>query len=141
MDGLSGVASGMAVVSLAVQLGGGIKKLYDFWGSVKEAPDDVRAITSDLSLLSSALAEMALEEQHSGLDPTLTAVLEACGDRVNKLVHLTNDFEPGFTSMSLRIRKWTAFKAVLKGEKIQKLQKVLDGLKFTLMLAQQNHLG
>ena len=139
MDGLSGAASGMAVVPLAVQLGDGIKKLYDFWASVKEVPDDVRAITTDLDLLRSVLAEMALEEQYSGPDPTLTTVLEACCDRVDKLAHLTNDMEPGFASMSLRIRKWTAFKVVLKGErfqKLQKLQKVLEGLKNTLMLAQ-----
>ena len=135
MDGLSGAASVVGVV----QLGDSIKKLCDFWDSVKEAPDDVHAISTDLSLLSSVLAEMAFEEQHCGPDHTFTRVLEACRDRVNKLTNITNDMEPGFASTSLRIRKWTAFKAVLKGGKIQKFQKVLDGLKMTLMLAQQSH--
>lgn len=139
MDGLSGAASGMAVVSLALQLSDGIKQLYDFWGSVKDAPDEIRVITTDLGLLSSVLAEMASEEQHYGPDPTLKAALELCCDRVSKIANLTNEMEPGFASMSFRIRKWTAFKAVLKGEKIQKLQKVLEGLKSTLMLAQQNY--
>ena len=138
MDGLSGAASGMAVVSLALQLSDGIKQLYDFWGSVKDAPDEIRVITTDLGLLSSVLAEMASEEQHSGPDPTLKAALELCCDRVTKIANLTNEMEPGFASMNFRIRKWIAFKAVLKGEKIQKLQKVLEGLKSTLMLAQQN---
>lgn len=139
MDGLSAAASGMAVVSLALQLGESIKQLYDFWGSVKDAPEDIRAITTDLGLLSSVLAEMASEEQHSGPDPTLTAVQQACRDKVRKIAKLTDEMEPGFASKSPRIRKWSAFKAVLKGEKIQKLQKVLDGLKSTLMLAQLNH--
>ncbi len=139
MDGLSGAASGMAVVSLAIQLGGNIKQLHDFWGSVKEAPDDIHTINTDLSLLSSVFAEMAFEEQHFGPDHTLTAILEACSDRVSKLTQVTNDLEPGFASRSLRIRRWTAFKAVLKKEKIQRFQKVLEGLKSTLMLAQQNH--
>lgn len=139
MDGLSGAASGMAVVSLALQLSDGIKQLYDFWDSVKDAPDEIRVITTDLGLLSSVLAEMASEEQHSGPDPTLKAALELCCDRVSKIANLTNEMEPGFASMSFRIRKWTAFKAVLKGEKIQKLQKMLEGLKSTLMLAQQNY--
>ena len=139
MDGLSGAASVVGVVSLTVQLGDSIKKLCDFWDSVKEAPDDVHAISTDLSLLSSVLAEMAFEEQHCGPDHTLTRVLEACRGRVNKLTNITNDMEPGFASTSLRIRKWTAFKAVLKRERIQKFQKVLDGLKMTLMLAQQSH--
>lgn len=139
MDGLSGAASGMAVVSLALQLVGSIKQLHDFWDSVKEAPDDVHTITVDLSLLSSVLAEMAFEEQHFGPDQTLTTALGLCCDKVNKLIHITSDMEPGFASKSLRIRKWTALKAVLKGESIQKFQKVLESFKATLMLAQQNH--
>ena len=139
MDGISSAASGIAVVSLALQLGGSLKHLYDFWGSVKEAPDEIYAITTDLSLLLSVLTEMAIEEQHSVPDPTLTGVLEACCDKAKKLIYITNDMEPGFASKSLRLRKWTAFRAVLKGEKLQKFQKLLEALKMTLMLAQQNH--
>ena len=139
MDGLSGAASGMAVVSLALQLGASIKHLYDFWGSVKDAPDEFHAITTDLSLLASVLAEMAFEEQCFEPDHTLPTVLEACCDKVNKLAYITNEMVPGFASRSLRIRKWTAFRAVLKGERIQRFQQVLEGLKITLMLAQQNY--
>ena len=141
MDGLSGAASGIAVVSIAIQLGDSIKKLCEFWASVKEAPDDVRAITADLQLLSSVLAGIASEEQRSGPDPTLTTILEACGDKVNKFTHITNGMEPGFASMSLRVRKWTAVKAVMKGEKIKKCRKLLEGLKITLMMAQLNYQG
>ena len=139
MDGLSGAASGMAVVSLAIQLGASIKHLYDFWASVKDAPDDFYAITTDLSLLASVLAEMAFEEQYFEPDHTLSTVLEACCDKVNKLAHITNEMVPGFASRSLRVRRWTAFRTVLKGERIQRFQKVLEGLKITLMLAQQNY--
>lgn len=69
----------------------------------------------------------------------LNKVLETCCDRVKKLTRITGDLEPGFASRSLRVRKWTAFKAALKGEKIQKFQGILEGLKSTLMLAQQSH--
>ena len=137
MDGLSAAASGMAVVSLAFQLGESLKHLRDFWDSVKEAPDDIHAIQEDLGLLSAVLAEMANEVQESGPDQTLMRALKACRDKVNKLTNITNDMEPGFASRSLRIRKWTAFKAVLKSEKIHKFQKVLEGVKSTLILAQQ----
>ena len=139
MDGLSAAASGMAVISLAFQLGDSLKQLHDFWDSVREAPDDIHAIQEELGLLSSVLAEMANEMQHSGPDQTLTRALEICSDKVKKLNRITNEMEPGFASGSLRIRKWTAFKAVFKSEKIQKFQKVLEGLKSTLMLAQQIH--
>lgn len=139
MDGLSAAASGMAVVSLAFQLGESIKQLHDFWDSIKEAPDDIHAIQEDLEILSSVLAEMADEVQHSGPDQTLTRALKICCDKVNKLTRITNEMEPGFASRSLRIRKWTAFKAVLKSEKIYRFQKALEGLKSTLILAQQTY--
>ena len=139
MDPFSAAASGMTVVSLAFQLGQSIKQLHDFWDLIGEAPDDIHAIQEDLGLLSSVLAEMANEVQHSGPDQMLTRALKACCDRANKLTGITNDMEPGFASRSLRIRKLTAFKAVLKGEKIHKFQEVLEGLKSTLILAQQSN--
>ena len=138
MDGLSGAASGMAVVSLAFQLGDSLKQLYNFWDSVREAPDDIHTVKKDLWLLSRVLADMAKEMQHSGPDQTLTGALKLCCDRANKLTDFTKDMEPGFASRSLRIRKWTAFKAVFKSEKIHKFQKVLEELKTTLILAQQS---
>ena len=141
MDGLSATASGMAVISLAFQLGNSLKQLHDFWDSVREAPDDIHTIQEELELLSSVLAEMANEMQHSGPDQTLTRALKTCCDKVNKLTRITNEMEPGFASRSLRIRKWTAFKAVFKSEKIQKFQKVLEELKSTLILAQQSSQG
>ena len=138
MDGLSGAASGIAVISLAIQLGDSIKKLCEFWTSVKEAPDDVRTITADLQLLSSLLTGIASEEQHFP-DPTLVIALKACYDNVTKLVRIANDMESGFASKKPRIRIWTAFRAAIKGESIRKSQRILGGLKSTLTLALHNH--
>ena len=139
MDGLSGAASAIAVVSLAIQLGDSVKKLCEFWASVKEAPDDVRAITADLQLLSSVLAGIASEEQHFEPDPTLVTALKVCGENVTKLARIANDMEPGFASKKPRIRIWPAFRAAVKGESIQKSQNILEGLKSTLTLALHNH--
>lgn len=55
MEGLSAAASGIAVVSIAVQLANSIKSLCEFWGSVQDAPDDIRAIVKELGLLSAVL--------------------------------------------------------------------------------------
>lgn len=139
MEPLSSAASCLAVVSLALQLADGIKQLCEFWISVKEAPDDIHTIATDLELLSAVLAHMAHEAQQVEPDPALEAALLVCNDEVRKLIHLTNEMEPGFASMSRRIRRWTAFKAVLNREKLQRFQKVLERLKITLVLAQQNH--
>lgn len=138
MDGLSSAASVIAVVSLAVQLADTAKQLCDFWTSIKDAPEDIRTIVADLELLNGVLAEMASESQHTGPDKTLTAVLQSCAGKLKSLTALTANLEPGFASKSLRTRKWTAFKFVLKGEKLRRFQEVLESLKSTLVLGQQN---
>ena len=138
MDALSSAASGMAVVSLAVQLAENIKKLCDFWNSIKDAPEDIREIAMELELLSSVLARIAYETQDPIPDASFVATLSGCSVKVKKLTALLNEMEPGFSSASLRARKWTAFKAVLKHGKLTKFQEGLDRLKATLLLVQQN---
>lgn len=139
MDGLSSGASAIAVVSLAAQLAESVKKLYDFYSSVKQAPEHVRGIASDLELLSTVLAGIALEAQRFAPDETLSAVLGGCTHRIKSLMVLTNDMEPGFASHSLRVQKWTTFKAVLKDVNLGKVQDGVERLKISLLLAQQNH--
>ena len=137
MDGLTSAASVISVASLAVQLAGSVKKLCEFWGSVKEAPEEVRAITTDLKLLSSVLSEIALESQHVGFDVTMAAVLTNCTVKVRTLSVILDSIEPGLASRSSPIRIWTAFKATLKSGKIKEFQEALEKLKSTLLLAQQ----
>ena len=78
MDGLSGAASVIAVVSFTVQLAETTKKLYVFWNSLDEAPDFVHQIVADLKLLSTTLAEIALHEQKHGNNLSVTDILETC---------------------------------------------------------------
>ena len=140
MESLSAAASGIAVVSVAIQLADSVKKLHVFWCSVKEAPDDVRDIANDLVLLSAVLTQIAHEAQHSDPDITMVYALGGCQDKVRRLLAILNDIEPGFASKSLRIRKWTALRAVLKQGQLDKFQKALDRLKSTLVLAQQTQI-
>lgn len=138
MEGLSAAASGIAVVSFAIRLAESFKKLHDFWKSIKEAPEDIRATTTDLEFLSNVLLQIAYETQHVEPDETLIAALNGCCVKVKILTTLLDEIEPGFASTSLRIRKSTAFKAVLKHGELVKFQENLERLKSTLLLAQQN---
>ncbi|CAF9920432.1 hypothetical protein IMSHALPRED_004893 [Imshaugia aleurites] len=138
MEGLPTTASGLAVVSIAIQLAENFKKLRDFWISIKEAPEDIRAISVDLELVSSVLTQIAYETQHVEPDATLIAALNGCCVKVKTLTTLLNEIEPGFASISSRIRKWTAFKAVLKHRELMRFQETLERLKGTLLLVQQN---
>ena len=100
MDGLSGAASGIAVASIAIQLADSIKKLYEFWESVQDAPNDIRAVVKELRLLSAVLEGIQSNERRYGPDPTTTSVLESCADKVTALLGLVDDLEPGFASTS-----------------------------------------
>lgn len=139
MEGLSAAASGIAVVTVAVQLAESFKKLCDFWKSVKEAPEDIRAISADLEILSNVLMKIAHETQHVEPEAALIAALNGCCVKVKTLNTILNEIEPGFSSKKSRVRQWTAFKAVLKHGKLVKFQVALDRLKITLLLVQQDH--
>ena len=139
MDGLSAAASGMAVVSLAVQMAESFKKAHDFWSSIKDAPEDIRIISQDLRLLSSILAQAAKELQHIEPDDVLIAAMEGCSSKVRSLTSIMDEIEAGLTARKTRQRRWTSFKAVLKKDRIAEYQVSLERLKTSLMLAQQTH--
>ncbi|CZR52451.1 uncharacterized protein PAC_02328 [Phialocephala subalpina] len=137
MDGLSGAASGIAVVSFTLQLAESATKLYNFWKSVDEAPEFVHEIVEDLKLLSTTLAEIALHEQKHGNNGSVTDILESCTGQIQIMLRMTTKIEHGLESRSIGKRKWTAIKAVFKEEKIAKFQQRLLNIKTTLLLARQ----
>ena len=69
----------MAVISLALQLAGGFIKLYDFWGTVQGAPQEVSEVLVDLKLLSRILNELVKRNDPS---PHVKDVLEHCDTKV-----------------------------------------------------------
>ena len=91
----------------------------------------------ELDLLPTVLGRIACETQNVIPDATFQAALGACSAKVKKLTELLNDMEPGFSSANCSVRKWTAFKAVLKHGQLTKFQEALDRLKATLLLVQQ----
>ncbi len=80
MEGISAAASSFAVISIADQLVDRVKQLYQFWSAVKEAPCYIRAISSELRLLLSILAEIANHDQVRSVNTTgaATDVLRSC---------------------------------------------------------------
>ena len=136
MDGLSAAASGTAVVSAAVHLAESFKKLYDFWKSVRDAPEDIRATSVDLEILSNVLTQIAHETQHIKPSTSLIAALNECCAKVKILNTIRNKIESGFSSTKSRVRQWSAIKAVLKREELMKVQGELDRITITLLVVQ-----
>lgn len=137
MDGLSAAASGIAVVSLAIQLAESVKKLHDFWESVKDAPKHFCAIQTDLRLLFTILEKIDREEDLS--DPYIRDVLKNCEGQVASLVTTVSDIVPGFKAESRRTRAWASLKAAFKKEKVAEfkscLQETMSTLRLALMMA------
>ena len=133
------VCTGFAVVSLAGQLAQSTIKLYDFWESVKNAPGEVDAILIDLKLLAAVLKDITGNQlqQDSGNAIVITA-LDNCKSKINHLQTIVTEFDAGFQSDSKRIRKWSAFKAVRKKEKLHAFRTSLGETKSTLTIAQQS---
>jgi hypothetical protein len=132
MDGLSAAASGIAVVSLAIQLAESVKKLHDFWESVKDAPKHFCAIQTDLRLLSTILEKIDREEDLS--DPYIRDVLKNCEGQVASLVTTVS-----VKAESRRTRAWATVKAAFKKEKVGEfkscLQETMSTLRLALMMA------
>jgi hypothetical protein len=125
------------VVSLAIQLAENLKMLYDFWRSIKEAPESIRALANDLSLLSSVLVEIAAHGQQYGQSETTTNILESCTNQVKAMVAILDKLEKGWASSDPCVRKWSAVKAAFKEEKLAKFRILLEQTKSTLILARQ----
>ena len=142
MDVLSSASSAFAVVSLAIEVGDKIKKLCDFWNSIQEAPKEVRRIARDLTIISHVLEDIREDAQsarpHARATSASLAALDQCSDSVDLLQRLLDELEPGLLSEKRRIRRWSAFKAAWKGERIRKFQEGLRDMKMTLILTRQN---
>ena len=133
MDGLS---TASAAFSITVQLAQTVKKLCEFWASVKDTPQQTIELVADLHVFADLLDEIARDNEHVNCQ-----ALESCLLKVKKISSITRDCEAVFTeSHSRSIRTWAAIKAALKQDRIIKFQKILEETKPTLILSQQSAL-
>lgn len=139
MDGLSGAASVIAVASIAVQLADSVKKLYDFWDSVKHGPQVVQTIKKDLRTLEAVLDEVAFED-HQGLYSTRATrlALETCRAHVESLENIVSPLQLNLTLGGRRSRHWVGLKAAFREDRMTKFRHTLQEAKVTLVLARQN---
>ena len=137
-------------MSLALQLADGCIKLYDFWSTVRDAPEDIAVIVKDLEWLSSLLKDVAngqyqapsvsfgLEYCKSKLEVSwkcLLTLFKIMAELLKALLNIVRDFERSFSSNNRRVRVWTAFKAARKKEKLKDFRTSLHETKTTLTLA------
>ena len=131
MDGLSGAASGIAVVSLTFQIVESISKLRKFFEPIKMAPEVITHVVKDLRQLSSILGTI----QAGTSIPS--DVVTTCVDKIENLYAIADELEPGFRSTNRKTRQWTSFKAARKDEVLKRFRTTLEETKTTLILALQ----
>ncbi|KAL8823160.1 MAG: hypothetical protein Q9191_006117, partial [Dirinaria sp. TL-2023a] len=141
MEGLSAVASVMAVTSLAFQLAESIHKVSKFWDSIQRAPEDINDIKSELQFLRTLLEQIGHEAPHYPSGASTLSALRLCSGKIDTIKSLTAGFEAGLTASRTRTRIFSALRAVLKREEIERVQVSLDRLKATLMLVLINDIG
>ena len=137
MDGLSAAASVIAVTTLAIELAESIRKLFEFWDSIQNAPEEV----NDIKLELESLEQIAHEAQRQSPNRLVEPALRLCSRKINTIKSLTGDIESGFTSSKICTRKWSALRAVWSRKKLEKVQSSLERLKATLILVLVNNVG
>jgi hypothetical protein len=136
MEALGAASSVFAVVSLAVQLGSNIKRLADFWDSVKEAPAEVEQIKTELQVLGSLVNSIAKDTgATTGPGDVLHQCLAACTASIGKLERLCRDLDNGLNGNGIR-RKWTCLKKAVREKQLASYWTEIERAKSMLIMYQ-----
>ena len=146
MEALGGAASVIGIASLAIQVCEELKKVHDFWESVKEAPDDITRITAEVDLFMKWLAVIANNYQRHGLDDrnpnhvaaadTLKLCLDTAHDMHSGVRDLENRLATGILS-----RKWASVEFVFRKDKREKTVQQMERMKSLLLIVQSCYIG
>ena len=146
MEPLSGAASVISVVSLAIQICEELKKLHDFWQSVKEAPDDIASISTELKLFMTWLTVIANNYQRQGFnnkspnEAAATDTLKLCLTTVHNMSAGVRDIESEIAKGSLS-RRWASIKFVFRKDKREKAMAQIERMKSLLIIVQTCYLA
>ena len=132
MEALSGAASGIAVVSLAIQLIQSVALIREFIKDVKGASKELHRLVGKLELLNALLENVQkVLEQQSSLSamhfpaPSMAVFkcLQGCEDSIEPLVNIVKKFSlPQSQSSSSTARLKNEIKLALKAKDISTLE-------------------
>ena len=146
MEALGAAASVIGVTSLAIQVCEELKKIHDFWQSVKEAPDDIAHISTEINLFMTWLTVMANNYQRQGFDHKSPNHVAAT-DTLKLCLAAVHDMNDGVKDLVSRIstgllfRRWASVKFVFRKEKKEKLLQQIERMKSLLIIVQTCYIG
>lgn len=131
MDGLSAAGSGMAVISMAVQLVSSINDIRKFLGRVSDAPKELNRLIDVLEQLELILQHIGtmIEKQrgHSlrgeiDVSPSVLRAIKACENRVQILEEVVETAKRTSFSANKSTRTLGAFKLACKKKEIEEFE-------------------
>jgi hypothetical protein len=131
------IASGMGIASLGLQLLDNVKKLKEFWDSVKEAPDDVRHALVELEILRTIID--AIPKNDSDMPAISAASSAKCLELCYRVLDL---LEALLKDMNQRIEKRLtrgSIRVVLKKGTIDRFRDRLRNAQDMLVLCRQTY--
>jgi hypothetical protein len=130
------IASGMGIVSLAIQIGDSVLRLKNFLESVKEAPEEIRYLIEEIQTLGLVLSELAADSALVTI-PSVGKCMELCSRSAEILAGIAKELDKDIGKK----RRTGGIKVVLKKGEIEKLREQLKSAQFMLMLSNQTYLG
>ena len=146
MEVLGGAASVVGVVSITLQVCEELKKIQDFWQSVKEAPDDIAHIIAEINLFTNWLTIISNNYQRHGFkhgspdEIAATDTLKLCLATVHDMSDEIKDLERGLSRGSFP-RRWASVKFVFRKDRLENLTKQIERMKMLLIIVQTCYIG
>ena len=146
MEALGGAAGVIGVASLAIEVCKELRKIHDFWQSVREAPDHIAHISTEISLFMSWLAVIANNYQRQEYDHrnpnhiAATDTLRLCLATVHDMNDGLKDLKSHFSTSSFS-QRWASIKFVFRRDKREKLMQQIERMKSLLIIVQTCYIG
>ena len=142
MDGLSNVASAIAVVSLAVQLVDTIQEISKFLKNAQDAPNEVSRLLETLAQLQGTLdnVRQLIDQQFlvlrlPGSPVFITSAMENCEKHIKELETFVSTARRSFENQRMLRRTWASLRVVAKKQDIEDIQRRLRDAKMDLQFA------
>lgn len=142
MEGLSGAASAIAIVSLAVQLVDTVQEIRKFLKNVQDAPTEVLRLLETLDQLQGTLDNVRQLIDHQflvlrlpGSPVFITKAMENCEKQIKALETLVCKAKRSLRHQDIVRRTWSSMKIVAKKQDIEDIQCRLRDVKMDLQFA------
>ena len=127
MDGLSAVASGMGVASLAIQLVDSVREIRRFFRALKDAPEELSRLLDLLDHMELMLGYIVkLVDPDSDISPSVLKAIQTCETALNQLDVLIQKVKRSSAAQASLKRSLGFFRLACKKQEVEEIEKQLD---------------